>query len=332
MKGDPVQRRTLARLLVGGLAAAGAALAAATRRWSRLPDATGWPHTLPPVREWTLERPDAQLAVAEANEQGSPTVVLAHCWTGDRRVWGGVARRLADAGAHVVLYDHRGHGQSTLDVQDASLEALGDDLAALLEALSAERVLLAGHSMGGMTAQSLLQRHPELAARKVAALAFVATATDRQHPGRLLAAWNLFLMRSPLTRAALRLPLAGPFLVRFAVGRSVSLAHLRSVIETYVATPATACASFLDAMYAMDFSDTLRAVEVPTVIVSGTRDLITLPRRSHRMAELMPDARLITIPDAGHMLPLEEPDRITGILLELADAAGLDRTVTLEHA
>lgn len=325
--------RTLTRLLWGGAAAAVIALMAAVRRWGGVPDRTGWPDTLPPVREWTLERPDGtRLAVAEANEHGGPTIVLAHCWTGDRRVWGGVARRLADVGAHVVLYDHRGHGQSTLDITDASLEALGDDLAALLEALPAERVLLAGHSMGGMTAQSFLQRHPGLAARKVAALAFVATATDRQHPGRLLAAWNLFLMRSPLTRAALRLPLAGPLLVRFTVGHNASLAHLRSVIETYVATPAPACASFLDAMYAMDFSDTLRAVRVPTVIVSGSRDLVTLPRRSRRMAELMPAARLITLDGAGHMLPLEEPDRVAAILLELADEAGLDRTLTLEHA
>jgi pimeloyl-ACP methyl ester carboxylesterase len=327
-----VHTRTLTRLLRGAAAAAAIALVAAVRRWGSVPDATGWPHTLPTVREWTLDRPDARLAVAEANEQGSPTVVLAHCWTGDRRVWGGVARRLADAGAHVVLYDHRGHGQSTLEIDDVSLEALGDDLAALVDALPAERVVLAGHSMGGMTAQSFLQRHPGLAERKVAALAFVATATDRQHPGRLLAAWNLFLMRSPLTRAILRLPLAGPSLVRFTVGRKASLAHLRSVIETYLATPAPACAGFLGAIYAMDFSDTLRAVRVPTVIVSGTRDLVTLPRSSRRMAELMPAARLVVIEGAGHMLPLEEPDRIADIVLELADEAGLDRTLSLEHA
>jgi pimeloyl-ACP methyl ester carboxylesterase len=325
--------RTTFRMLAGGAAGVALAAAVANRRWNRVADLTGWPQTLPPVREWTLERPDGtRLAVAEANEQGSPTMVLAHCWTGDRRVWGGVARRLAEAGAHVVLYDHRGHGRSTLEIADASLEALGDDLAALIEGLPAERVLLAGHSMGGMTAQAFLQRHPQLAARKVAALGLVATATDRQHPGRLLAAWNLFLMRSPLTRALLGLRLAGPLLVRFTVGRNASLAHLRSVIETYVATPAPACASFLGAMYAMDFSDTLRAVRVPTVIVSGTRDLVTLPRRSRRMAELMPQARLVVIEGAGHMLPLEEPDRIAGILLELAGEARLDRVPALEHA
>ena len=315
------------RLAFGGLAAA-AALAATLRRWASTPDLSGGPLLLPEGRERVLERPDGvRLAVLEAGEEpapGVPVFVLSHCWTGDRRVWGPVARRMVKAGAHVVVYDHRGHGQSTLDCQDYSFAALGDDLAAVLESVPAERVVLAGHSMGGMTVQAFLQRHPELAARKVAALGFVATATDGQRPRRPLeAAITLWLMNSKLSDFGLRGPLA-PLWTRFTVGRTVCAEQLRAVIDPYLATPPAARRGFLESIYGMDFSEVLRQVRVPAVVVSGTRDQLTRPSAMRRMAELMPHARWVELPDAGHMLPQEEPDRVTSALLDLAAEAGLD--------
>lgn len=311
------------RLLAAGVGALVVALVAATRRWAATPDLSGGPLLLPDGEEWELERPGGvRLAVHESGRGGGPTFVLAHCWTGDRRVWGPVARRLVKAGAHVVVYDHRGHGRSTLACEDYSLETLGDDLAAVVESVPAERVVLAGHSMGGMTMQAFLQRHPDVAARKVAGLGFVATATDRQRPRRRLeAAFTPWLIGSALSEFGLRGPLATVW-TRFTVGRSVCAAHLDAVIEPFLATPAPARRAYLEAMYAMDFSDVLSGVRHPAVIVSGERDQLTVPARMRRMAELMPHARLVSLPDAGHMLTQEEPDRVAALLLELAVACG----------
>lgn len=319
--------------LLRALAAGGVALTVTTlRRWAATPDLSGGPMLLPDGVERTVERPGGvRLAVLEANPGGSPTYVLSHCWTGDRRVWGPVARRLVEAGAHVVLYDHRGHGRSTLECADHTLEALGDDLAAVLETVASERVLLVGHSMGGMTVQSFLHRHPELAARRVAGIGLVATATDGQRPHRRLeAAITLWLMGSRLSDFGLRGPLA-PLWTRFTVGRTVCRAHLQAVIEPYLATPPAARRAFLEAIYGMDFSEVLRGVTVPTVIVSGTRDQLTRPSRMRHMADCVPHARFVELRDAGHMLPQEEPDRVTAALLDLADEAGLGvaRTVDL---
>ena len=307
--------------LLGGVAAVSAAM----RRWASTPDLSGGVLLLPEGREHTVERPDGtRLAVLDAGpEDGAPVFVLAHCWTGDRRVWGPVARRLVKAGARVVVYDHRGHGGSSLDCQDHALATLGDDLAAVLDSVAAERVVLVGHSMGGMAVQAFLQGHPQLAARKVAALGFVATATDRQRPSsRIEAALTPRLIGSSLSDFGLRGPLA-PVWVRFTVGRSVCGEHLRAVIEPYLATPPAARRAFLESIYEMDYTEVLRKVRVPAVIVCGTRDQVTRPSRMRWMAEQMPHARFVELRDAGHMLPQEEPDRVTAALLDLAAEAGL---------
>jgi pimeloyl-ACP methyl ester carboxylesterase len=105
------------------------------------------------------------------------TVVLAHGWTVDARTWGPVASALAGPGARVVRYDHRGHGRSSaVDPATMTLDQLADDLAELVAAVAPTGPLvLAGHSMGGMTIMALAERHPDVVAR-TAGVGLVATA------------------------------------------------------------------------------------------------------------------------------------------------------------
>jgi non-heme chloroperoxidase len=68
------------------------------------------------------------------------------------------------------------------------------------------------------------------------------------------------------------------------------------------------------AMAAMDLSGRLPSLGVPVSIVVGEHDRVLEPDRSRRLAELITDARLEIIPEAGHMLPCEAPDRLAEIL------------------
>ena len=126
-----------------------------------------------------------QLRVADSGAgdgTGGPTLVLVHGWSQDLRTWDRVVddlRRTGFAG-RILRYDHRGHGGSDAAAEGtATVGRAADDLAALI----AERVpegplVLAGHSMGGMTLMALAERHPDLVAERVVAVAFVATASD----------------------------------------------------------------------------------------------------------------------------------------------------------
>ena len=61
----------------------------------------------------------------------------------------------------------------------------------------------------------------------------------------------------------------------------------------------------------------LRAVEV--LVVAGDRDLLTPPDHSREIAAALPDARLVVVEDAGHMVALEHPERVSGELLRLLE-------------
>jgi pimeloyl-ACP methyl ester carboxylesterase len=316
----------LAGTLAGatGLAAAGGA-ALAARRWHEAHDPTdGEPLCLPDGTEETVTTPDgARLATVVAGDDGDAggAFVLSHCWTGDRRVWGPVARRLVDRGHRVVLYDQRGHGSSTSGRDGFTLRALADDLAAVLHHTDMSDAVVAGHSMGGMAAQSLAVEHPHLVRERIRAMVLVATACGQLSRGGVFDRVAGRAVGSTRLTRALANPRLGPFLVRGSLGRSPARPHLEAVRETFGATAPETRAGFLAAMGAMDFSEALAAVDVPVVVACGTHDRLTPLAQSRRLAEVIPTAELEVLPDKGHMLPCEAPDELTEILENAASAA-----------
>lgn len=308
----------------GALAlAAVAGGAAVTRRWAKAADPTGGDAlAVPKGEDFRVTAPDgASLWGLVAGDDSGPTVVLSHCWTGDHRIWGPVAQRLVDDGHRVVLYDQRGHGASGVGDAGLAIAALGDDLRAVVEHVDASDAVVAGHSMGGMATQAFAGQHPDTVRRRVRGLALVATSSGDLSQG---AARNRLAQRvlgSTLTTRVLRRPTLGPILVRGSVGREVALSHLHAVRDTFAATDPATRAGFFLAMAEMDLAEGLANVDVPVAIVVGTRDTLTPVAHARRLAELIPEARLEVIPDAGHMLPSEQPDRVAAVIAELAAAS-----------
>ena len=114
----------------------------------------------------------------------APTVVLPHCWGCSHEIWLPVARRLRSEGFRVVLYDQRGHGASSRGTAPLAVETLAHDLADVLNAVDAHDVVLAGHSMGGMTIMSLATHRPEVLTARAKATVLVATAATSMGAGR----------------------------------------------------------------------------------------------------------------------------------------------------
>lgn len=312
------RRRRRRRLLLGAVtvgALAGALAAArAERRWRDAPDPCGPDGLrLPEGEERTVTTRDgAEISVTVAGS--GPTVVLSHCYTGSRGVWAPVARRLVAAGRQVVLYDQRGHGRSTVGGDGCTIEAIGDDLAAVLEQLDLHDVVLAGHSLGGMTIQAFLATHTELARERVRAIVLVATAASGVG-SPALATFMGGVLASPQVEAAMR-SARGHALVRHTVGRRPSHAALVATRDALVNTEAQVRRDFLTALYTMDLTEGLGEIDVPTTVVVGDRDRLTPPRLGRALAAAIPDTRLVEWPDHGHMLPLEAPDEVAELLAE----------------
>ena len=306
--------------LVGGAVATAAGVAAAgvlaARRWARADDpTTGDPLGLPDGEDVIIESADgAKLAVRVMGPGDGEWVVLAHCWTGDRRTWAPVVRLLVDAGHRVAVYDQRGHGESTVGGDGCTLEALGDDVRAVLEGMDVTDAVLAGHSMGGMSIMSFCARHPDVAKERIAGVGLVATTSGRINRARGFNGPVLGIIGSRAVTQLVGNKRVGPALVRRTIGRRPAIAPLLGVAETFAATDPKVRSSFLGAMLAMDLEDGLAAIDIPTVIVCGTRDLLTPLRHSKLLAETIPGARLVVLPDCGHMLPCEAPQEVAEAL------------------
>jgi non-heme chloroperoxidase len=269
----------------------------------------------------TVTTPDgAALAVWDVpgERPDAPVVVLPHCWGCSHEVWLPVARRLLEHGSRVVLYDQRGHGLSGRGTDPLDLSTLADDLAAVLEATDARDAVLAGHSMGGMTIMALATYRPEVLRARARAAVLVATAATSPARANARAAQvgRLVISSSALSRA-MRLP-NGHLFVRNVFGHQPVRAHMDLTRQLFAGCDGSVRGDFLVSMSAMDLLAGIATIEVPTTVVVGSLDRLTLPAKAEEMVGAIPGSRLVTLPDRGHMLPLEDPDAVTDEILRAA--------------
>ena len=305
-------------LLAAGAASAAAAAVVTGQRWRAAADpSAGTVLDVEGALTFKIDRPDGAVidCVVVGPEGGDATgeVVLSHCWTGSRAGWEPVAIRLIAAGRRVVLYDQRGHGSSTLGSDAPTIDILGEDLAAVLDAVDAKDAVVAGHSMGGMATQALAIARPDIMAERVRALVLAGTAAFGVAAGPMSAATRWATGDARVDRLmASRL---GPALCRGAVGRHPRQAHVVATRDAYLSLPPDVRRRFMIALQEMDFRAGLASLAVPTTVVVGSRDFLTPPKLSRSLAGSIPAARLVVLPGAGHMLPYEEPDQLAVIIL-----------------
>jgi len=341
--GSPGRRRSRQLLLFGGgtsaLAAAAAASVAASAALRRrmaarrsegsgnaeVDRALGWGHLRRPDHFEIRTRDGAVLAVWDlpGSAPAAPTVVLPHCWGCSHEIWLPVARRLGDEGHRVVLYDQRGHGASTRGTARLAVDTLGHDLAAVLEALDVRDAVLAGHSMGGMTIMSLATHRPQLfhgRARATVLVATAATSVGSRSAQATQASRNV--VASSLTSRALRTR-NGRVLVRGAFGVEPLREHLDLTRQLFAECDGAVRGDLLVSFTSMDLRWGIASMRVPTTVMVGSRDTLTLPSKAEQIAATIPGAKLVTLPDRGHMLPLEDPDAVADEIRRAAVREGL---------
>ncbi|WP_396985051.1 alpha/beta fold hydrolase [Nonomuraea sp. WAC 01424] len=213
--------------------------------------------------------------------------------------------------ALVVAYDQRGHGASTAGPYAAcTIDRLGADLHAVIEAAVPPGlpVVLAGHSMGGMTVMALAASRPELFGTRIAGVALLGTSAGRLAEGT-------FGLPGALGRAV---PRVTPLVLDRLRARAAPADHVRFVNAMVAATPAEVMAGFFHGMMAHDKLAALEALrEVETVVLVGARDRLIPVAHARRIAGALPGARLVVIPGAGHMIGLERPETVNRELLGL---------------
>lgn len=274
-------------------------------------------------------------ATPRARTQPPVTVVFCHGLALNQDSWHFQRRDLPDLG-RLVFWDHRGHGRSGRGGRaDATIDQLGRDLHAVIQATAPTgRLVLVGHSMGGMTIMALAEQHPELFGDRVAGVALVSTS-----PGRLaevtfgvpVAAVRVLRRAAPRALIALNrrpgLVARGRHLggdIEFVLTKRYSFATdvppslVEFVSRMHDQTPLDVLAELFPAFDAHDkLASLVELNRVETLILGGARDLMTPADHSREMVEHVPDAELVILPDAGHLVMLEHHDVVSDHLRDL---------------
>jgi len=292
-----------------------------------------------PHAEGTKSQPPKRMGRLTSAAEPEPTVVFVHgfalnldCWHFQREYFRGKHR--------MVFYDQRSHGRSERShKENATIDQLGDDLRRVLADLVPEgRVVLVGHSMGGMSIIAFAERHPEVFEERVAGTALISSTAgglkthhiiSRLIPDsiagqvgpRLIA--GLALAPEIIDRVRRRGSNIG-FLVadQFAFGDDVPAAYVEFVDNMLAATSFEVIAHFFPNFDSLDKFTVLDTfARVPTYIISGTKDVLTSVGHSRKMASRIPGSTLVECPGAGHMVILESKDRVNSALEEMFSAA-----------
>jgi pimeloyl-ACP methyl ester carboxylesterase len=273
------------------------------------------------------------------SEDAEVTIVFVHGFTLSMDCWHFQRRDLGDLG-RLVFYDQRSHGASGRSPREHStIDQLGADLEAVLRAVvPSGPIVLVGHSMGGMTILALADRAPEYFRERVVAVGLLGTAAGAFAEtvfgipgvlGRALRPVAPGVIRIANRRAALlesgrRTGSDVAYLLtrRFAFGGDVP-PSLVDFMERMVAhTPVEVMTEFFDTFLSHDKLAALDEVKgIETLVLCGERDLLTPPKNSHVMAAALPDAELLLVPGAGHMVILERPAVVNGALRRLVERA-----------
>jgi len=263
------------------------------------------------------------------------TVVLAHCWTLNQEDWHYQVRALQQEFGHrirIVTYDHRGHGGSEAAPRhDCTIDNLARDMGDVIATYAPTgRLVLGGHSIGGMTIMALADQQPELFDRVVGA-AFVATSSGdldtvtlglpemgtflRGQIPRMLALRSRTLSK----RARRRAPIIERQVVRrFLFGRPMRLVDAALTVEGIINSPAATMVGFYEDCMHHDRATGLMVLDgFPSHVLVGTRDVLTPTAHARRLADAIDGAVLTVVPEAGHMLPLERHELVSGVLVRL---------------
>jgi len=260
----------------------------------------------------------ASLNYEIAGPKDSALVVLSNSLSTDLRMWAPQAASLAQR-HRVLRYDTRGHGQSKATPAPYHIDTLADDLAGLLDALADRPAHIVGLSLGGMTAQVLAIRRPEL----VASLCLVATTCRPPFGTRAAWAARAEEVRAAGGHDAMLNPMLDRWLTRrFRRARPDAVAAITDMI---LSTPLEGYVGCCHAIGSLDACGRLADFPRPICVIAGEEDPGTTVEDAEMIGAGLAHAELHVVPHARHLLNWDGEPAFTAMLTQwLAKVAALN--------
>lgn len=250
--------------------------------------------------------------------QGDPAVVLIHGWACNENYWNAQTPALKAARYSVVLVDLAGHGASGKNRSDWSMGNYGEDVASVVRQLPNRRVVLVGHSMGGLVALEATRR---IGDRVIGIIAIDALKSIGQPP---------MPQKQIETRVdAFRRDFIGEtrkFVAQSLFPKNANLQFVNKVAyDMSLASPAVAVAS-MESLLSTDLAPIVADIHVPVMAINSDLE----PTDVARIRKSLPDFTAEVIPHTSHFLMMDDTARFNPVLLRdiaaLAQKAGAGLT------
>jgi 3-oxoadipate enol-lactonase len=235
-----------------------------------------------------------------------PLIVFSNSVGTDYRIWRDVVVRLAGSFA-IVCYDQRGAGLSGIGRTPYTINVHAEDLIGLLDHLRLGPAIICGLSIGGLIAQGLWSQRPDL----VDGLVLCDTAHK-------IGAREMWDKRISDVRAGGITSISEQVMGRWFTDefrKTPEGEGYRAMLERQ---PAEGYLASLAALRDADFTDVAQRIDVPTLVCVGDRDLATPPSLCAEFARLIPGARFEVVKNAGHILPVEQPEVLSEMIRAFA--------------
>jgi pimeloyl-ACP methyl ester carboxylesterase len=254
--------------------------------------------------------PGKKLQYAEkGTETGAPVLFLhglSDSWHSFEKIL-----PLLPADIHAFALTQRGHGGSDKTFTGYSVKDFALDVAAFIAKQNLKKVVLVGHSLGGVVAQQFALDNPDL----IQAVVLINTTPSFKSNPEMLA----FQQQALQMGDSINLDFMEAF-QKSTLAKPIDPAYFNTIVSEGMKTPAAVFKAATNGIMEVNFTDRLKEVKKPVLIFWGDKDGICLRAQQDLMLQQLPDAKLIVYENTGHALHWEEPTRFAGDLLRFIRA------------
>jgi 3-oxoadipate enol-lactonase len=257
-----------------------------------------------------LTTKDGRFGYEAAGDPGRTPLVFLHGIGGAARAWRGQIAAFGDR-YRAIAWDMPGYGGSA-PLPSANIATLADALQDFLQQIGAHRPIMVGHSIGGMIVQQWLTKHP----RDAAAVVLAQTSPAF---GKAEGDWQKQFIEArlgPLDRGETMKTLA-PSLVKELVGDNPEAGGMQLARDCMGNVPEASYRAMMLALLGFDQRKALGDINVPVLVLSGSKDNNAPAPMMAKMATHIPSATYIELEGAGHLVNLEQPRAFDAALDQL---------------
>jgi non-heme chloroperoxidase len=248
-----------------------------------------------------------------------PVVMFSHGWPLNSDAWDGQMLFLAQNGFCAVAHDRRGHGRSSQASSGNDMNGYADDLAAVIEALDLKDVVLVGHSTGGGEVTRYIGRHGSKRVSKLVLIAAVPPQmlkTSANPEGLPIEVFDALRTSITNDRPQFYKELAIQFYGANRPGAKVSQGTLDQFWLWSMEAGLKNAYESIKAFSETDFTEDLKKIDVPTLVMHGEDDqIVPVKDSAKKSAKLIKGAQEIYYPGAPHGLTATHQDKVNADLL-----------------